>query len=85
MDPHPRVGQLEWLDEAIPDARPLPNSRKAPRNAGKRCDFGDLGRPQLWLSTGLNYTPSAPELRLIATPLSGQIEYTKRCVPVPGK
>jgi hypothetical protein len=27
-----------------------------------------------------NYTPSAPELRLIATPLSDQIKCTKRCV-----
>ena len=54
------------------------------QNGRKTPCFCGFSLPQLWLSTGLNYTPSAPELRLIATPLSDQIECTKRCVSVPG-
>ena len=47
--------------------------------------FGGSGRPHLRRRISPNYTPSAPELRLIATPVSDQIGCIKRCVSVPGK
>ena len=68
---------------AVPDAGPLPNSRKRPKRQ-ENALFWRLQPASFMAAISPNYTPSAPELRLIATPLSDQIGCIKRCVSVPG-
>ena len=68
----------------VPDAGPRPNSRKTPRNSRKTRCFCEFCRPHMRRPASPNYTPSAPDLRLIATQLSGQIGCTKRRVKLPG-
>ena len=68
----------------VPDAGPRPDSRKAPLNGRKTLCFCGFRLPHLRQRISPNYTPSAPELRLIATQLFDQIGCTKRCVSVPG-
>ena len=75
------VRAIRWLFRTLDRVQTV----KTPRNGRKTPCFGGFGRPHLRRRISPNYTPSAPELRLIATQLSDQIGCIKRCVSVPGK
>ena len=76
------VHAIRWMHRTLDrfqtvEKRPERQENASVLAASARLNYGCRISP--------NYTPSAPELRLIATQLSDQIGYTKRCVSVPGK